>query len=86
MGPRTPTEGGRTFTEQWVGTRGARTLAYSPLESVCWLGVCLASLPPAPLARRDFTGQGSSCQPSLFWPHHAACGTLVPQPGIEPIP
>ena len=20
----------------------------------------------------------------LFWPHHAACGILVPQPGIEP--
>ena len=20
----------------------------------------------------------------LFWPHHAACGILVPRPGIEP--
>ena len=48
--------------------------------------VCLASLPLACLGRKDFTGQGSSCQPSLFWPHHAACGILVPQPGIQPIP
>ena len=22
----------------------------------------------------------------FFWPHHAACGILVPQPGIEPRP
>jgi len=22
----------------------------------------------------------------LFWPHHAACGILVPQPGVEPAP
>ena len=22
----------------------------------------------------------------LFWPHRAACGILVPQPGIEPMP
>ena len=22
----------------------------------------------------------------LFWPHHAARGILVPQPGIEPVP
>ena len=22
----------------------------------------------------------------FFWPHHAACGILVPQPGIEPVP
>ena len=21
----------------------------------------------------------------LFWPHHAACGILVPQPGIKPV-
>ena len=21
---------------------------------------------------------------SFFWPHHVACGILVPQPGIEP--
>ena len=21
-----------------------------------------------------------------FWPHHLACGILVPQPGIEPVP
>ena len=23
---------------------------------------------------------------SFFWPHHAACGILVLQPGIEPVP
>ena len=23
---------------------------------------------------------------SFFWPHHTACGTLVPRPGIEPVP
>ena len=39
---------GRTFTEQWVGTRGVRTLTYSPLESVCWLGVCLEEKAMAP--------------------------------------
>ena len=22
----------------------------------------------------------------FFWPHHTACGTLVPRPGIEPVP
>ena len=22
----------------------------------------------------------------FFWPHHSACGILVPQPGIEPRP
>ena len=22
----------------------------------------------------------------FLWPHHAACGILVPQPGIEPVP
>ena len=22
----------------------------------------------------------------IFWPHHAACGILVPRPGIEPTP
>ena len=22
----------------------------------------------------------------FFWPHHAACGILVPLPGIEPVP
>ena len=22
----------------------------------------------------------------MFWPHCAACGILVPQPGIEPVP
>ena len=22
----------------------------------------------------------------FFWPHHVACGMLVPQPGIEPTP
>ena len=21
-----------------------------------------------------------------FWSHHAACGILVPQPGVEPVP
>ena len=22
----------------------------------------------------------------FFWPHHTACGILVPRPGIEPVP
>ena len=22
----------------------------------------------------------------FFWPYHMACGLLVPQPGIEPVP
>ena len=22
----------------------------------------------------------------MFWPHSTACGILVPQPGIEPVP
>lgn len=55
----------RNFAEQWVGTLGARTLVYSRLYAVCWLEVCLSSLPPAHLGGMDFTGQGSSCQLSL---------------------
>ena len=27
-----------------------------------------------------------SSHPLFFWPHQAAWGTLVPQPGIEPVP
>ena len=22
----------------------------------------------------------------FFWPHHTACGIIVPRPGLEPIP
>ena len=22
----------------------------------------------------------------FFWPHHAACGILIPRPGMEPVP
>ena len=28
----------------------------------------------------------SFCLFLIFWPHHAACGILVPWPGIEPAP
>ena len=36
-------------------------------------------------ARREGQGEDGPI-PFIFWPYPTACGTLIPQPGIEPVP
>ena len=54
--------------------------AFLGIQWLLWIS--LQSLPPSSHSLVKLF----VCLFLVFWPHHAACGILVPLPGIEPVP
>ena len=64
----------------------ASTWFWGALNLLLFPQHCIAWLLPRILASSPYSRRKYFFTLFLFWPYHTACGILISQPGIEPVP